>query len=135
MALLFLVLTSTLAMATTRVSLQSGSGTEAATVTNPLYVSTTGGSAAPADYSGDQLVKSGSGVIIDAAVYYKGVTVGDAMVLKDSLTATGTTIVTFYAPTANGFTPIITRGFAVDNGIYMDQTVSGGLMGLNITYQ
>ena len=38
-ALLFLVLTSTLALATTRVSLQNGSGTEIGTVGEPLNVS------------------------------------------------------------------------------------------------
>ena len=91
----------------------------------------------PTTYSGDQLIKTGSAIIVDANIYWAGVTVGDKLELKNGLTSAATTFFTFIAPTANGnyVVPKFQKNLIVDTGIYLEQTISGGAMGVELIYQ
>ena len=91
----------------------------------------------PSTYSGDQLIKSGPAIVVDANIYWSGLTVGDKLQLKNGLTSSGTTFYTFVAPTANGSYRVqkYQKDILVDTGIYLDLTISGGAMGIELIYQ
>lgn len=91
----------------------------------------------PTAYSGDQLIATGQTVIVDANIYWTGLTVGDKLQLKNSLTSTGTVFYTFVAPTANGsyHVPANQRNMVVDTGVYLDATISGGILGIELITQ
>jgi hypothetical protein len=91
----------------------------------------------PTTFSGDQLIQSGRTIITDGNIYYSGVTAGNKLELKNGTTSSGTVIYTFIAPAANGSQqlPQYTKDFIVDTGLYMDATISGGAMGLELFYQ
>jgi len=91
----------------------------------------------PTTFSGDQLIKSGQTIIVDGSIYYAGVTAGNKLELKNGTTSSGTVVYTFVAPAANGSAqlPQYAREITVDTGLYMDQTISGGAIGLELFYQ
>jgi hypothetical protein len=81
-------------------------------------------------------------IVIDANVYYKGATVGDAVIFYDQASVVGTPVaarkvMSFYAPTANGRSPLVNlEGFVTDYGLYMDVTATGAAwIGVDIIYQ
>lgn len=91
----------------------------------------------PTTFSGDQLIQTGPTMIVDGSIYYTGVTAGDKLQLKNGTTSSGTTVYTFVAPAANGVQqlPQYTKDFVVDAGLYLDQTITGGAIGLELFYQ
>lgn len=86
--------------------------------------------------TGDGTVTSTDTIIVDANIYYKGVTVGDKVELKKG-SSTGAVICTVVADTANGNKKCFSgpEKVMVDGGVYMDATISGGIAGMNLLYQ
>ena len=77
-------------------------------------------------------------IVVDATIYYKGVTVGDMVQIRESngAGAPGTILTTIVADTANGnkrWTPPVP--LTIDGGIYMDVTLTGGVVGVNLLYE
>lgn len=91
----------------------------------------------PTTFSGDQLIQTGRTVIVDGSIYYSGLTAGNKLELKNGTTSSGTVIFTFVAPAAAGTyqLPQYTKDFIVDTGLYLDQTISGGAIGIELFYQ
>lgn len=91
--------------------------------------------------TGDIQIKATRTVILDASVYFSGVTVGDSLKLYNVASQVGTAstgrVLSFFAPTANGRLPLTNLdGFVCDNGLYMDVTATGaGIIGMDIIYQ
>ena len=84
----------------------------------------------------DGVVITGKTILIDANIYYTGLTVGNMIQLKEGLTSAGSTFCTIVADTANGNKKCsYPEGFVVDTGIYVDVTLSGGVAGMNLMYQ
>ena len=96
---------------------------------SPTYVPTT--------FSGDQIIKTGAGIIVDGNIYYKGVTAGDKLELRNGTSTSGTVVYTFVAPAANGSQalPAYKRDILVDTGIYLDETRTGGVLSIELYYQ
>ena len=97
-----------------------------------VYTSSIGSGLPSRTYNGTQQITTSPTIIVDAAVYYVGVTVGDYVNLRDG-GAGGIIVDQFYAPTANGYTAITNSGFVVDSGLYYTQGYSTGRMGLIAT--
>lgn len=85
--------------------------------------------------TGDGTVTASNVIVVDANIYWSGLTVGDKVELKKG-SSTGTAFCTIVADTANGNKSCpIDEPMMVDGGIYMDQTISGGITGMNLIYQ
>jgi hypothetical protein len=91
---------------------------------------------------GDVQLSNTKAIVIDANVYFKGVTVGDSVIFYDQASVVGAPtasrqVMSFYAPTANGRLPLINlEGFVTDYGLYMDVTGTGtAWLGVDIIYQ
>jgi hypothetical protein len=91
----------------------------------------------PTTFSGDQVIKTGPGIIIDGNIYYSGVTVGDKLVLRNGTSTSGAVVYTFIASCDKGSQQIPTykRDIVVDQGIYLDETRTGGVLGIELYYQ
>ena len=93
----------------------------------------------PTVYSADTQVSTGSIIMHDASIYYAGVTAGDKMILSNGVAvgaSRGTVFYTFVAPAANGsFYYRPEKDLVIDQGLYVDMDISGGLMGVGITAQ
>jgi hypothetical protein len=91
---------------------------------------------APRQYFGaDQVITTSPATIIDGSIYWSGLTAGDRVALRNGTTVTSAAVLTLVVPTAAGTMPIAAEGFTVDNGLYMDVTVTAGTLGLNLLYQ
>lgn len=85
--------------------------------------------------TGDGTVTSADTILIDANIYYKGVTVGDKVELRKG-SSSGTIFCTVIADTANGNKHCaFPEQVMIDGGIYMDETKTGGVTGMNLLYQ
>jgi hypothetical protein len=91
----------------------------------------------PTTFITDGVIKTGPATIIDGSIYYAGVTAGNKIELKNGTTSSGTVVYTFIAPAAAGTyqLPQYTKTLTVDQGIYFDTTISGGVIGLELFYQ
>lgn len=91
----------------------------------------------PSIFSGDRVIKTGAGTIVDGNIYYKGVTAGDKLELRNGTSTSGAVVYTFVAPAANGSQalPTYKRDILVDTGIYLDETRTGGVLGIELYYQ
>jgi hypothetical protein len=90
---------------------------------------------AVANPSGDGQVTSSNTILVDANIYFKGVTVGDKVELRKG-SSTGSIFFTAVAATANGNVVLApAEPIMIDGGIYMDETKSGGITGMNLIYQ
>jgi len=137
LAILFVFFTCSVVVAKDQVSLQNGTGTEIGSRTSPLYTSSGNSSVSQVIHTGDKQIAAVSSIIVDASVYYKGVTVGDQISLYNVASQVGSPsdtnkVLQFYAPTANGYTKLVDNGFTCDTGIYMDSTITTGAMGLQL---
>lgn len=91
-------------------------------------------------YNTDQQISSGSTILYDATIYYRGVTAGDMLTLSNEVAAGAvdqdSIFFTFVAPAANGnYSYVPEKALTVDSGIYMDVNKSGGVLGIDIMYQ
>jgi hypothetical protein len=84
----------------------------------------------------DQRITTSSTILYDMTIYWRGVTVGDRVTFRNGTTTSATAFYSLVAPTASGtFVYIPPKPLVVDGGIYYDVTLTGGSMGVSITYQ
>lgn len=85
--------------------------------------------------SADRVLVAGDSILIDANIYYSGVTAGNTILLKEGLSVTSPTICTIVADTTAGNKKCsYPEPVVVDTGIYCDVTLSGGSAGANLLY-
>lgn len=93
----------------------------------------------PMIITSDTTVKSGPGQIVDANFYWSGVTSGDKMTIKNSVTiGTDSAVVfTIIPDTTTGSRQMnaLQKDFNVDQGIYVDLTKTTGTFGVELFYQ
>jgi hypothetical protein len=87
---------------------------------------------APRFYQGvDGFVTTVDTVLVDANIYYVGVTVGNKIELREG-SASGTVFCSIVADTANGNKKCsYPEAIFIDGGIYYDHTIAGGGTGMN----
>ena len=84
----------------------------------------------------DQQITTTKTIIYDGSIYYKGVTAGDRLDLRNGTTTGATAFYTFIAPAANGYEnlPIIKKDWVANNGVYLDITRTAGIIGVSLDY-
>jgi hypothetical protein len=87
-------------------------------------------------FGGDQIISTTKVVITDISIYWKGVTVGDGIYLRNGKAVDSVAFFTFFAPTANGFVYVPPRkDIVADQGLYFDSMIRTGCIGISINYQ
>jgi len=84
----------------------------------------------------DQSITTSRTVIYDGTIYYKGVTAGDRLDLRNGTSASDTAFYSFIAPAANGTfdLPITKKNWVIPNGVFFDVTRTAGILGLSLNY-
>jgi len=84
----------------------------------------------------DKQVTTGRTVIVDASIYYKGVTAGDRVDFCNGTSGSNTIFYSFVAPDANGTYPVTKnkKDWVANSGLYIDFTLTGGIMGIDLEY-
>ena len=84
----------------------------------------------------DQQITTTKTIIYDGSIYYKGVTAGDRLDLRNGTSGSATAFYSFIAPAANGTfdLPITKKNWVIPDGVYFDVTLTGGVLGISLDY-